>query len=246
MVKAKKAPTLARFLNTQKCMNYPIYRWSFRTQFHKLWNISQPPDCFYLQGSEAGLQLLSKLPERGLAVVGTRNPHTQSLEHLKQWITQLRHSNLIILSGFARGIDGCAHQAALNAGIPTIAVLGAGFYSNYPSQHRQLRHQILESNGLLVSEYHPETEPRPHHFLKRNRILAGWSQATWVVQAAQPSGALNTAYWARELDRPCFAVPNYPGNPDFAGNQVLLDRDHALTFWGIHSLGSVWLELATC
>ncbi len=208
-----------------------------------LWRVPQPPPVLYVQGSELALPLLSFLPQRGLAVVGTRTPHARSLSHLHHWMRDLRGSNLIIISGLARGIDAAAHKAAIDAGLPTIAILGCGLDLNYPQENFRLRNEILEAGGLIISEFPPRTPARAHHFLQRNRLIAGWSQGTWIVEAGCPSGALNTAKWARELDRLCFAVPGYPGDPHLTGNQLLLDRDHALPFWGTHSLGAAWIQL---
>ncbi len=211
----------------------------------QLWNTPDPPQEFFVQGTSKAFALLDSLPEQGLAIVGTRNPQPRAAEALRKWVLELEGSRLIILSGLARGIDTIAHWSALAAGLPTIAILGAGLDIPYPKQNQDLRKEILKANGLIVTEFPFGTPALGHHFLKRNRLIAGWSKATWVVQASIPSGALSTARWARELDRTCLAVPCVPGDPDFKGNQVLLDQDHATSFWGIHSLGSIWIELAT-
>lgn len=229
-------------------MNYPIHAFTREENSPllppELWNIQSPPKKFYIQGANQSLQLLQSLPTRGLAVVGTRNPQSRSLQNLRQWILDLSGSSLIIISGFARGIDAAAHQAALDAGLPTIAILGAGLDITYPREHFSLREKILEAGGLLVSEFPPGTHPRGPHFLLRNRLIATWSHATWVVEAPMRSGALNTAKWAREHHRTCYATACYPGDPALAGNQKILDLDAATPFWGPHSLGSTWLELS--
>ncbi len=162
-----------------------------------------------------------------------------------QTLSGLKGSSLIILSGFARGIDAAAHSSALKAQLPTIAILAAGLDQNYPRQHSSLRQELLSAGGLLVSEFPPGTEPRPFHFLKRNRLIAAWSKATWVVEAADRSGAINTAHWAIELEKTCLVTPCYPGDPAFGGNQKLLDQQNLNAFWGIQSLGCVWMEFAT-
>lgn len=210
-----------------------------------LWNIIDPPERIYLQCKPEALSLLSQLPERGLGIVGTRNPQARSMAYVHQLMRQLTHSDLIIVSGLARGIDYVAHKAAIQNHLPTIAVLGAGLDQEYPKENLDLRYEILEAGGILVTEYPQGTEPRGFQFLARNRIIAGWTKATWVVEAGQRSGALNTAKWAREQNRTTFALPCFPGDHFLAGNQILLDRDHALAFWGVHSLGAAWLELAT-
>ncbi len=231
-------------------MSYPILHLK-RSESHsypipdEVWNICNPLSEIYVQGSEQALQLLNQLPERGLAIVGTREPQLRSLTTLKKWIHELSDSHLIIISGLARGIDAAAHTAALEAGLPTIAILGTGLDIYYPAENTWLRHKILASDGLVVSEFPPGTPGKGFHFLQRNRIIASWAKATWIVEASQRSGSLNTARWARDQNRTCFAIPSFPQDPAFLGNQILLDRDHALPFWGIHNLGAVWLELAT-
>lgn len=212
---------------------------------HPLWQVLEPPVELFIQGSPEALKLLHSLPERGLAVVGTRNPQPKSVSLLKKWIRELEGSNLIIISGLARGIDAVAHAASLEAKLPTIAVLGAGLDLDYPRENTTLRNEILKAHGLIISEFPIKTPAHGHHFLRRNRLIAGWSKATWVIEAGLPSGALSTARWARDQDRTCFAVPCYPGDPTLVGNQILLDRDHALPFWGVHNLGAVWMELAS-
>jgi DNA processing protein len=212
--------------------------------YRHLWQVSDPPKQLYVQGTEDALSLLEELPERGFAVVGTRQPQRRSLDLVERELSALADSSLIILSGLARGIDACAHEAAVRYDIPTIAILGAGLDQNYPRENAKLRTEILAAGGLLISEFPMGIEPRPHHFLLRNRLIAGWSKATWVVEASCRSGALNTARWAREQDRDCYATPCFPGDLTLEGNQKLIDRNHAIPFWETHSLGQTWLELA--
>lgn len=209
-----------------------------------LWEVPQPPQKVFIQGSRRALELLQRLPEQGLAIVGTRNPQPRSVALVERQIYELADTSLIILSGLARGIDTTAHTAALRHGLPTIAFLGTGLQFTYPQSNRRLRQEILEADGLIVSEFPLRMPGLGHQFLQRNRLIAGWAKATWVVEAGNKSGALNTARWARELHRTCYSVPCFPGDPALAGNQTLLDRDHALHYWGTHSLGATWLELA--
>jgi DNA protecting protein DprA len=229
---------------------YPI--WSYRVSSlepqgplpAELWEVPQPPTEIFVQGSLKALELLQRLPAEGLAIVGTRNPQPRSTALVEKEIQKLAGTSLIILSGLARGIDTAAHSAALRWGLPTIAFLGTGLQFTYPQTNAQLRQEILGAGGLIVSEFPLQMPGLAHQFLQRNRLIAGWAKATWVVEAGKKSGALNTARWARELDRACYAVPCFPGDPALAGNQTLLDRDHALSYWGTHSLGATWLEMA--
>lgn len=210
-----------------------------------LWDIALPPQTLFIQGSPNALSLLHRLPEDGLAIVGSREPQASSQALLQREVLKLRSSSLILLSGLARGIDAIAHESALLAGLPTIGIIAAGLDVPYPRETLSLRKRILEAGGLIISEYPPGTPAYKAHFLQRNRLIAGWTKATWVVEAQQRSGSLNTARWARENHRTCFTLPCSPGDQRFGGNEILLDRDHALAYWGVHSLGAVWLKFAT-
>lgn len=118
-------------------------------------------------------------------------------------------AGLTIVSGLATGIDAVAHETALACHGTTIAVLGCGTDETviFPAGHRHLARRIVIAGGALVSEYPDTTAARRHHFIARNRILAGLSLATVIVEAADRSGAINTAHHALESNRPVFAVP---------------------------------------
>ncbi len=212
-----------------------------------LWNVPDPPDQLFIQGRRESLSLLNSLPDLGLAIVGTREPQARTLGLVEKSISLLSRSNspLIIISGFARGTDAAAHEAALDCGLPTIGILGGGIDRIYPRENLALRDRILYEGGLMVSEFPLGSDALPHQFLLRNRLIAAWSRATWVVEASHRSGALNTAKWARSMDRLCFATPCFPGDASLAGNQKLIDDEFALPIWGTHSLGAAWLELST-
>ncbi|MEK6578995.1 MAG: DNA-processing protein DprA [Bdellovibrionota bacterium] len=212
--------------------------------FPFLWNVDRPPPRLYIEGNETAIRLLEKLPDRALAIVGTRIPQRRSALFVEKILRDLKNSDLVIISGFARGIDAIAHENAIRNGIPTIAVLGTGLNSEYPAQNQGLRRRILEANGLLVTEFEPDDLGMPDHFIRRNRLIAQWSKATWVVEASARSGALNTAAWARNAGRFVFATPSFPEEPAFFGNRKLLERDHAMSFFNVESLGASWLEFA--
>ncbi len=210
------------------------------------WQALYPkPSQLYVQGLPESFRLLDRLPHQGLAIVGSRKPQERSKQFTVNFVRGLKQSGLIILSGLASGIDAVAHETALEVELPTIAVIATGLNRQYPPENLQLKERILAEGGLVVSEYPLDTHAKPAYFLARNRIIAGWSLATCVIEAGFRSGALNTARWAREINRNCYAVPCFPQDPPLAGNQILLDRDHAEPLWNIHSLGSTWLPLAT-
>lgn len=211
----------------------------------KIWQIEKAPAQLFIQGIPDSLKLLDRLPRFGFAVVGTRTPQLRSRELVRKHIHDLKHTPLIILSGFARGIDTEAHLAALEAGLPTIAVLGTPLNVLYPDENGELRKRILQAGGLIVSEFPADRATYRGDFKERNRIIAGWADATWVVEAGYKSGALSTArYASNHNEYACFATPCYPGDPALQGNQKLLDKREAQTFWGVHSLGTVWSFLA--
>lgn len=162
-----------------------------------------------------------------LALVGSRHPTAQGQENARQFARALRASGLTVVSGLALGIDAAAHEGALadapgDARTPaTIAVVGTGLDRVYPSRHRDLAHRIA-AHGLLVSEYPLGTPPLPGNFPKRNRIIAGLSQGTLVVEAAPASGSLITARLACEQGREVFAIPGSIHAPQSRGCHALI------------------------
>ena len=211
-------------------------------RFPQLWQVIDPPLGLWFEGDSKNLSLLEKLPARGLAIVGTRDPSAQSLRDLERTMLSLRGYDLVILSGFACGIDRKAHEMAIEAGLPTIAIVGAGLDLDYPFGSRRLRSRIIESGGFIISEFPEKTPAYAGNFLQRNRLIAGWAKAVWVVEAGARSGTLNTAKWAREQHVDCYATPCYPGVSRFSGNQKLLEGEPTLSFWGPRSLGHTWAE----
>ena len=141
-----------------------------------------------------------------LAVVGTRRPTIYGRQVAEEISAGLARARITVVSGLAKGIDAISHQGALSAGGRTLAVLGGGLDNIYPAENAELALRITE-HGALISEYSPGTRPRPENFPRRNRILAGLSLGTLVVEAGEGSGALITAQLALEQNREVFAVP---------------------------------------
>ena len=135
----------------------------------------------------------------------------------------LAQHRVTVVSGLARGVDGVAHRAALEAGGRTVAVLGSGVDVVYPPEHRALAAAIVE-HGALVSEFPPGTRPEGPHFPRRNRLISGLSLAVVVVEAGQRSGALITATFAAEQGREVFAVPGSIYSPASQGTLWLLQQ----------------------
>lgn len=186
-----------------------------------------PPFLLYAQGAPAALRgagLNSNAP-RCIAVVGSRNPSAQGASNARQFGLALAQSGLTVVSGLALGIDGAAHEGALEGAmagtLPTVAVVGTGLDRVYPRQHQVLAHRIVQK-GLLLSEYPLGTPPLPSNFPQRNRIISGLSQGTLVVEAALASGSLITARLAAEQGREVFAIPGSIHSTQSRGCHLLI------------------------
>jgi DNA processing protein len=179
--------------------------------------IHDPPRELFVRGM-GDLALLS---EPSVAVVGARACSSYGRSAARSLGRELAAAGLVVTSGMARGIDGEAHRGALEAGGRTVAVLGCGVDRDYPAAHAELARRICEG-GLVVSEYEPGIEPAPWRFPARNRIIAGLSRATLVVEARERSGALITADFALEEGRDVLAVPGEITSALSAGTNALL------------------------
>lgn len=157
------------------------------------------------------------LREDGLAVaiVGARRGSPYGLRMAEQLGADLGARGVTVVSGLARGVDTAAHRGALDAGGRTVAVLGSGVDVVYPPENRRLSAEVVKA-GALVSQFPMGTAPLPYHFPARNRVIAGLTLGTVVVEAAERSGALITARLAGELGREVYAVP---GNVSSAGSR---------------------------
>ena len=176
--------------------------------------IEDPPPVLYMIGNP----LLLHQPQ--LAIVGSRNPTPTGLGNAREFARSLASAGLCVTSGLAIGVDGAAHEGALDAGA-TLAVLGTGPDRIYPAAHQALAHRIA-GEGLLVSEFPPGVQARPENFPRRNRIISGLSVGTLVVEAALRSGSLITARLALEQGREVFAIPGSIHNPQARGCHGLI------------------------
>jgi DNA processing protein len=184
---------------------------------HLLLETADPPLLLYLQGD------IRLLGTHSLAVVGSRNPTPQGTENARSFSTHLSEAGLTIVSGLALGIDGAAHEGALSGPGRTVAVVGTGLDRVYPRRHLELARRIA-SFGLIVSEYSLGTPPLPPNFPMRNRIIAGLTRGTLVVEAALQSGSLITARLASEAGRDVFAIPGSIHSPQSRGCHALIKQ----------------------
>ena len=190
---------------TIQCPEYPAL----------LKQTDSPPPLLYVHGK------LSVINDPQLAIIGSRNPTQSGMTSAYDFAKYLGQTGLCITSGLALGIDGSAHQGALAANAPTIAVIATGIDRVYPAKHRSLAHQIVE-NGAIISEFPIGTQPRSGNFPRRNRIISGLAHGTLVVEAALKSGSLITARLASEQGREVFAIPGSIHNPLAKGCHLLI------------------------
>jgi DNA processing protein len=192
--------------------------------------IDDPPLMLYLLGAGqiAGTGLADALLS-SIAVVGSRNPTPQGALNARLFSRALGEAGLSIVSGLALGVDGAAHEGALEslaAGserLATVAVVGTGLDRVYPKRHLELAHRIAR-HGLLLSEYPLGTPPLIANFPRRNRLIAGLAQGTLVVEAALRSGSLITARLTAEQGKEVFAIPGSIHSPQARGCHALIKQ----------------------
>ena len=164
---------------------------------------------------------------KALAVVGSRRPTPYYLLQTRRFSADLCAQGATLVSGLARGVDACAHKAALEAGGRTLAILGSGLGKIYPQENQALAGRILaENSGALLTEFPFSMRPRPYHFPQRNRLISGLSRTLLVIQAGEKSGSLSTARWALEQGRNIFVLPGRVDEEHNRGGLHLL-RDGA-------------------
>ncbi len=197
-----------------------------------------PPRELYLRGTRPDL-----LAGPCVAIVGARACSGYGTAVAQSLARELAAVGVVVVSGLARGIDAAAHRGALQGRGSTIAVLGCGVDRDYPAANASLARRIAE-NGLIVSEYGPGIEPAPWRFPARNRIIAGLSRATVVVEARERSGALITADFALDEGRDVFAVPGEITAATSAGANGLLRQGAAPLLGVADVLASLGIEPA--
>ncbi len=179
--------------------------------------IDAPPPLLFTRGDTSLLQ------QPSVALIGSRHASASGLHIAHDLSAELSRYGICIVSGFAAGIDTAAHQGCLHAQGKTIAVLGTGIDRVYPASNRDLAHQI-SATGLLLSEFPLGTAPIAHNFPRRNRIIAGLSQAIIVIEATLESGSLITARLGLEMNKEVMAVPGSIHNPHSKGCHALIKQ----------------------
>lgn len=177
--------------------------------------IYAPPIFLYIKG-----KILPK-DNNAIAIVGTRKASNYGKLSTQKIASEIAKSGFTIISGLAYGIDGCAHNAALNVGGRTIAVFGTGLETVYPSSHRNLAERIAQ-NGALISEFPMGTKIETWNFPTRNRIISGMSKGTLVIEGGKKSGALLTAKMALDQNREVFAIPGNINSKNSEGPNYLI------------------------
>ena len=162
-----------------------------------------------------------------LALVGTRNATDYGRQCVGKILAELQGTDVVTVSGLAYGIDTEAHRRSLDNGLRTIAVLGNGLGTIYPQQNTQLAKEILHNGGTLISEYEYNTAPDRLNFPKRNRIIAGMSDATLVMESGEKGGSIITAYIAQSYNRDVFAVPGPIHSESQSGCHTLIRKNVA-------------------
>ncbi len=168
--------------------------------------------------------------QRMISVVGTRHATSYGLRYVDRLISELKPycPQLSVVSGLALGIDSAAHIAALDHGLPTVAVVAHGLNTIYPAQNRDLARRIISSGGALVSEYPFGTAPYRSRFLERNRIVATMTDAVLIAESAEKGGAMSTAAVAASYNREVFALPGRVGDEMSAGCNRLIRSQKAV------------------
>jgi len=217
--RVRKGVSLDQVAERIQSLGVSVLTWEEAAYPRRLKEIDQPPPVLYVRGT--------LLPEDdwAVAIVGTRRVTAYGRQVAEEVAASLAHSGVTVVSGLARGVDSIAHQAAVNAGGRTLAVLGNGVDQVYPPENRRLADQIME-HGAVLSDYALGTQPDGVNFPPRNRIISGLSLAVVIVEAGLTSGALITATFAAEQGRDVFAVPGNITAPQSQGTNRLI-RDGA-------------------
>lgn len=197
--------------------------------------IDNPPFGFYYKGIIPDNDILK------VSIVGARKCSEYGKYSSKKIAKELSYCNIAVVSGLAEGIDTYAHKGALEGNAPTIAVLGGGINKCFPSFNKDLLEEISE-NGCVISEYPPNTTPKPAYFPQRNRIIAALSKIVIVIEAGERSGSLITANMALDFGKDIFALPGNVDNILSSGTNALI-KDGAYIITTLENVDDILLDL---
>ncbi len=193
----------------------------------RLLNCYDPPTLLYFKGN------VNFNTEKTISIVGTRNNTVYGKEITEKIVEELSDKNITIISGLATGIDVIAHKAAVKNKIATIGVMGNGLKTIYPSTSKSIATEMLENGGVLT-EFTHTTKPDKHNFPKRNRIVAGMSDAVIVIETSVKGGSMITAEIANGYNRDVFAVPGKVTDSKSAGCNYLIQNNKAFLFSSVN------------
>lgn len=191
--------------------------WSDPHYPHQLRDLETPPIMLTCLGD-----LPSPESFKFISIVGSRNPHVNSLDWLRQEVSPLLKEDICIVSGGARGIDSAAHHLACSFKKPTIVILPAGLEAPYPASWKERISDVLRYGGCFLSEFYPHQEMKKHYFYQRNRLIAAFSPVVFIVECRRRSGTWMTSQHAISLHRTVVTLPASPLEECFRGNLDLL------------------------
>jgi DNA processing protein len=216
-IQVRSSVNLEKVMEKITSQGVQVYTWDDDIYPKRLKEIAQPPPVLFAKGS------INVEDDWAVSVVGTRRVTPYGRQVTAEIARFLAENGITVVSGLARGVDAIAHQTALQSGGRTIAVLGSGVDVVYPPEHRKLAEEIA-LQGAVISDYPMGTQPESTNFPPRNRIIAGLSLATIVVEAGETSGALITAKFAADQGRDVFAVPGSILTPQSEGTNHLIEQ----------------------
>lgn len=174
--------------------------------------------------------------KKAVSIVGTRNISNYGKQFVQDFLKAVKNENVSTISGLALGVDAEVHEISIQNNISTVAVLAHGFHTLYPSKHRKLSQKILEENGVLFTEFNSSQKPDRENFIQRNRVIAGLSPATIVVETAFGGGSISTATFANNYNREVYALPGRIDEKYSQGCNQLIYQNKAAVISTISSL----------
>lgn len=193
--------------------------------------IDQPPPILFFTGQ---IELINA--SKNISIVGTRHATQYGLDMVRDFVSSISPYRPCIISGLALGIDVAAHRAAITNHLTTFGVVAHGLKTIYPAVHQKISKQMNDTGGGLITEFFSDEQPNRENFPKRNRIIAGISYATIVVEAASKGGALITAYYANKFKRKVYALPGRYNDPFSKGCNDLISKGQAVAINSIDAL----------